>query len=147
MTGLTFGVLVMIPTLVIYWILRLVGVPFEAARGSDGTPELIGSWQILVAPIVAGLLGAALVGTFRTLYHGPRVAALVLAALTIASCVVVVIQPPGVTTSTKISLLVLHLFVGGALTWALSRAVTSEDPPPGVIADLDSRHPGAGVRG
>jgi hypothetical protein len=38
MTGLTFGVLVMIPTLVIYWILRLVGVPFEAARGADCTP-------------------------------------------------------------------------------------------------------------
>ncbi len=144
-TGVVFGVLVMIPTVVLYWILRLLGVPFEASRGSE-EPTLITTWQMIAAPIVAGFLAAALAGTFRTLYHGPRIAAIVLGALTLASCAAPILQPDSVPSSTKVSLIVLHLLVGGVLTWALARAITSEDPPPGVVDELDSRHPGAGGR-
>lgn len=144
-TGLTFGVLLMIPTALIYGVLRLVGVPFEASSPGQASPALVGWWQVLLAPVVAGLAGAALAGTFRTLYNGPRLAALVLGALTLLSCLAPVLQPAGVTTSTKVSLALLHLLVGGGLTWALSRAITSEDPPPGVIEAIDARHPGAGA--
>jgi len=144
LSGVVFGVLVMVPTLVVYWALRLLGVPFEVVASGDTSLMLVGTWQIMAAPIVAGLLGALLAGTFRTLINGPRFAALSLTALTLASCAVPMMQPASVATSTRVSLIVLHLLVGGALTWAISRAVTSEDPPEGVIEYLDSRHPGAG---
>jgi len=144
-TGLTFGVILTIPTALIYGVLRLAGVPFETTSPGQATPTLVGWWQILLAPIVAGVAGAALAGTFRTLYTGPRVAALVLGALTLLSCAGPLAQPATVTTSTKVALVVLHLLVGGSLTWTLSRAITSEDPPPGVIETIDARHPGAGA--
>ena len=99
----------------------------------------------MLVPIAAGFLGGLLAGTFRTLTNGPRIAALSLTALTLASCAVPLKQPASVATSTRVSLIVLHLLVGGVLTWAISRAITSEDPPAGVIEDLNSRHPGAGA--
>jgi len=145
-TGLVLGVIAVIPALLVYWVLRLVGVPFEAAPSLGGQPELVGSWQVIVVPVVCGVLGGALAATFRTLYHGPRVAALVLATLTLLSCVPVVLQPAAVPTSTRVGLIALHLIVGGILTWGLSRAVTSEDPPPGVLEELDARHPGSASR-
>ena len=144
-SGVVFGVLVMVPALVVYWALRLVGVPFEVVSAGDTTLTLVGTWQVMLAPIVAGFLGALLAGTFRTLTNGPRFAALSLTALTLASCAAPLMQPASVATSTRVSLIVLHLLVGGVLTWAISRAVTSEDPPVGIIEQLDSRHPGAGT--
>jgi len=144
-SGVVCGVLVMVPTLIVYWVLRLVGVPFEVAVGGDTSLTLVGTWQVMLVPIAAGFLGGLLAGTFRTLTNGPRFAALSLTALTLASCAVPLMQPASVATSTRVSLIVLHLLVGGVLTWAISRAITSEDPPAGVIEDLNSRHPGAGA--
>jgi len=148
-TGVVFGVLAAIPASIVYWILRLVGVPFEAQQSlgvSDAPITLIGWWQVVLACISAGFLGAVVAGLFRTLVSGPRIAAIVLAAITLASCLSVVLQPAAVPWSTRLSLIVLHLLVGGILTWSLARAITSEDPPPGVIEELDARHPGAGQR-
>jgi len=148
-TGIVFGVLAAIPVSVLYWILRLLGVPFEAQQtfgSSDAPVTLIGWWQVVMACVVAGLLAAVVAGVFRTLVSGPRIAAIALAAITLASCAGVVMQPATVPWSTRLSLIVLHLLVGGILTWSLARSITSEDPPPGVVAELDARHPGAGQR-
>ena len=143
-TGAVFGVALAIVCFVLYWILRLLGVPFEVQQpGSTGLMR-VSSWQVFLAAVVAGVLGAAVAGLFRTLVSGPRLAAVVLGALTLASCAGPLVQPADVAMSTRLSLVVMHLLVGGTLTWALSRAITSEDPPPGVIEALDARHPGAG---
>jgi len=148
-TGLVFGVIAAIASSVVYWILRLLGVPFEVQQtfGASQAPiTLIGWWQVVLACVVAGLLAAVVAGLFRTLVSGPRVAAIALAAITLASCAGVVMQPAAVAWSTRLSLIVLHLLVGGILTWSLARSITSEDPPAGVVAELDARHPGAGQR-
>ena len=143
-TGAVFGVLLAIICFVLYWILRLLGVPFEVQTPGSTGLTLVSSWQVVLTSIAAGVLGAAVAGLFRTVVSGPRLVAVLLGALTLASCSGPLVQPAEVTMSTRLSLVLFHLIVGGTLTWALSRAVTSEDPPPGVIEALDARHPGAG---
>lgn len=140
-SGAVFGVISMVPATVVYWLLRLVGVDFEVQPPGQPVSQ-VAWWQVLATCLLAGVLGAALAGTFRTLYSGPRIAALVLGALTVASCAMPLSS--GLTAATRWSLVALHLIVGGIITWAVSRAITSEDPPPGVVEELDSRHPGAG---
>jgi hypothetical protein len=135
--GLEAGLVAGLLDVVIYWVGRFLGVPFEVHRPGGGL--ILVNWSlVLITCVLAGVMGALLAAVVRALPQAPTWVAAGGALLTVASLAYpLLLQSADVEPSTRIWLAVLHVVAGVIIVWSLSRGVTSDDPPPGALEALE----------
>jgi hypothetical protein len=112
-----------------YWVMRLAGVPMEAARATGGSPDLVGWPAVVVVVLAAGGAASLVAGLVRRSPRSPRIVVLVGTVAYLVSLAAPVLQPADVTTATRLSLIVLHTIAYVVVVWFAARGVTPEDPP------------------
>ncbi len=135
--GAEAGLVAGLIDVLIYWVGRLLGVPFEVHRPGGGL--VLVNWSlVLVTCVLAGVMGALLTAVVRALPAAPTWVATGGSLVTLLSLgYPLLLQSADVEVSTRIWLSVLHVVAGLIIVWALARGVTSDDPPPGALEALE----------
>ena len=123
-TGAWSGLL----SLAIYGIGRLLGVPFEVARpGSEGL-QVVPWFLMLLAPLLAALVGALLTAIMLGRRHARRIVFWGGTAIAVLSCASPLLQPADVLWSTRIWLLIPHIVTWFLVVPQLARIVGDSEP-------------------
>jgi Family of unknown function (DUF6069) len=100
--------------LVIFFVGRLFGVPFELVSVGEAHISNLTWLVVLLVPLAAAVAGALLASLLRGRRHAGRIVFWVGTLLALASCLWPILQPADVYWSTRILLLLMH-----AITWLL----------------------------
>jgi hypothetical protein len=123
-TGTWSGLL----SLAIYGVGRLLGVPFEVERpGAEGL-QVVPWFLMLLAPLMAALVGALLSALMLGRRHARRVVFWVGTSIALLSCASPLVQPDGVLWSTRIWLLIPHIVTWFLVVPQIARIVGDSEP-------------------
>jgi hypothetical protein len=123
-TGAWSGVI----SLVIFALGQLFGVQFTGARGFDAPVQVIPWFIVLLTPLAAAVIGAALASLLLGRRHSRRVVFWVGTALALVSCASPILQPAVVPWSARILLLAMHIITWVLVVPQIARIVGDAEP-------------------
>lgn len=121
-TGAIAGVIAAIINVIVYFIGRAVGVPFDII-GQPGTPIMpLPVFAIVMFSVVPGI-GAAVLAWLLNRYtaRGNTIFVGIAVVFLLLSLIPDITMPDPVTMGTRIGLIIMHFVAGGVITYMLSR--------------------------
>jgi hypothetical protein len=126
--GLVTGAWSGVASLVLYAVGQLFGVPFAGARGLDAPVQVIPWFIVLLTPLAAALIGAALASLLLGRRHSQRIVFWVGTLIALASCASPILQPATVPWSARILLLLMHVITWILVVPQIARIVGDAEP-------------------
>jgi hypothetical protein len=126
--GLVTGAWSGLMSLIIFAIGTLVGVPFDAARGLGAAVQVIPWFIVLLVPLAAALIGAALASLMLGRRHARAVVFWAGTAIGLASCASPLLQPATVPWAARILLLLMHVITWLLVVPQIARIVGDSEP-------------------
>lgn len=115
-------------SLIVYAIARAVGVPFEVLTPNADAPHSIFWPLVVLAPLVAAVIGALIGAVFLGRKHARRIVFWGGTVIALVSCVSPIVQPADVVWSTRILLLFMHVITWFLVVPQLARIVGDSEP-------------------
>lgn len=125
-TGLIAGVIAAIANLIVYFVGRSMGVPFDIIMqpGTPITPLPIPA-IILFSGVPALIAAVVAWGLNRYVARGNMIFVGIAVVILLVSLLPDILMPEPVTMSTRFGLIVMHLIAGSVITFLLSRQTAS----------------------